>query len=139
MEKICEICGKTFTRVSSLKRHAEAVHQNAEMQCEKCFKKFNRKDVMERHQQKCCVCRLCGVNFSNSLELVRHHCAERKRSGLAPRPQKKRTQVSELKFLSVALGSLHVLFSIPNQSNQEEKRNTNPAPRPQKKRRADSR
>ena len=37
MEKICEICGKTFTRVSSLKRHVEAVHQNVEVQCEKCF------------------------------------------------------------------------------------------------------
>ena len=81
----------TFTRVDSLKRHVATVHQNAKVQCEKCFKKFNRKDIMERHQQKCGVCRLCGVNFSNSLELARHHCAERKISGPASRPQKKRT------------------------------------------------
>ena len=89
MEKICEICGKTFTRVSSLKRHVATVHQKVEVQCEKCFKKFNRRDIMERHRQKCCVCRLCGVNFANSLELVRHHCAER--SDSKSRPQKKRT------------------------------------------------
>ena len=89
MEKICEICGKTFTRARNLKRHIEAVHQNAEVQCEKCFKKFNRKDIMERHQQKCCVCRLCGVDFSNSLELTRHHCV--KKSGSKSKPQKKRT------------------------------------------------
>ena len=89
MENICEICGKTFARVDSLKRHIEAVHQNAEVQCEKCFKKFNRKDIMERHRQKCCICRLCGVGFSNSLELARHHCAEK--SGSKTKPHKKRT------------------------------------------------
>ena len=70
-------------------RHIEAVHQNVEVQCEKCFKKFNRKDAMKRHQQKCCICRLCDVDFSNSLELARHHCTER--SGSKSRPQKKRT------------------------------------------------
>ncbi len=89
MEKICEICGKTFTRARDLKRHIETVHQNAEVQCEKCFKKFNRKDVMKRHQEKCCVCRLCGVDFSNSLELARHHCTEKR--GSKAKPHKKRT------------------------------------------------
>ena len=89
MEKICEICGKTFTRARNLKRHITTVHQNAEVQCEKCFKKFNRKDAMERHQQKCSICRLCGANFSNSLEPARHHCAERSSPGQDHR--KKRT------------------------------------------------
>ena len=89
MEKRCEIYGKIFTRARDLKRHIATIHQNAEVQCEKCFKKFNRKNIMEKHQQKCCVCRLCGVNFSNSLELARHHYAER--SGTKSKPQKKRT------------------------------------------------
>ena len=88
-EAQCTKCGKTFARADNLKRHVEAVHRNDEVQCEKCFKNFNRKDIMEGHQKKCCVCRLCGVDFSNSLELVRHHCAER--SGSKSRPQKKRT------------------------------------------------
>ena len=86
-------CGKTVTRARNLKRHIAAVHQNAEVQCEKCFEKFNCKDVMKRHKQKCCVCRLCGVNFSNSLELARHHCTERKEKrsgGPTLKPQKKR-------------------------------------------------
>ena len=89
MEKICEICGKIFTRARDLKRHVATVHQNVEVQCEKCFKKFNCKDAMKRHQQKCCVCRLFGVDFSNSLELARHHCAEK--SGSKAKPHKKRT------------------------------------------------
>ena len=89
MENICEICGKTFARVDSLKRHIETVHQKVEVQCEKCFKKFNRKDAMKRHQEKCCVCRLCGVDFSNSLELARHHCTEKR--GSKAKPHKKRT------------------------------------------------
>ena len=74
----CTKCGKTFARADNLKRHVEAVHRNDEVQCEKCFKKFNRKDIMERLKKKCCVCRLCGVDFSNSLELARHHCAEKR-------------------------------------------------------------
>ena len=89
MEIICEICGKTFTRVDNFKRHVATAHQKVEVQCEKCFKKFNRKDAMKRHQEKCCICRLCGVDFSNSLELARHHCAER--SGSKAKPHKKRT------------------------------------------------
>ena len=89
VEVQCAKCGKTFTRVDSLKRHVEAVHRNDEVQCKKCFKIFNRKDIMERHQQKCCVCRLCGVDFSNSLELARHHCAEK--NGSKAKPHKKRT------------------------------------------------
>ena len=92
MEKnICEICSKIFTRARNLRRHFAAVHQNAKVQCEKFFKKFNRKDAMDK--QKFCVCRLCGVSFSTSLELARYHCTERKEKrsgGPASMPQKKK-------------------------------------------------
>ena len=83
MEKsVCEICGEIFTRARDVKRHAAAVHQNTEVQCEKCFKKFNCKDVMEKHKLKCCVCRLCGVDLPNSIELARHNCGGRGREAL---------------------------------------------------------
>ena len=81
-KNVCETCAKTFTRARNHKRQVTAVYQNADVQHEKCFTKFSPKDLMEKHKLNCCACRLCGVNFPNSLELARHYCSERrKRSG----------------------------------------------------------
>ena len=66
----CEICGKTFSRKNSLKRHVASVHQNQKINCDQCDKTFSRKVNLINHKkdehQVHLVCKDCYENYVNS-------------------------------------------------------------------------
>ena len=45
----CEVCGETFGKRESLKRHVATVHQAASHSCVQCHKTFKRPDTLKRH------------------------------------------------------------------------------------------
>ncbi|KAL4811966.1 fungal-specific transcription factor domain-containing protein [Aspergillus spinulosporus] len=45
----CEACGKSFSRVENLTRHAENHKPSARFSCGVCHKRFTRSDILKRH------------------------------------------------------------------------------------------
>ncbi|XP_022170675.1 transcriptional regulator of yeast form adherence 4-like, partial [Myzus persicae] len=47
----CSICDKTFTRISSLQRHAKSHDVSKKISCSICSEIFTRKDNLIRHSK----------------------------------------------------------------------------------------
>ncbi|XP_055761386.1 zinc finger protein 420-like isoform X6 [Salvelinus fontinalis] len=52
--KTCEVCGKTFTRVTAMKRHQLTHTENLKFKCHKCEKLFSDGHNLKRHQRRVC-------------------------------------------------------------------------------------
>lgn len=73
MDLKCDICSKTFSRQSDLRRHQNSVHGTHSFSCDKCEKKFTRKDKFLEHHRKCTIiCKYCDSNFEHQRDLNEH-------------------------------------------------------------------
>ena len=75
----CESCGKSFSRVDSLKRHIHIVHErHKDYKCESCGKIFYNANNLNRHihtvheGRKDYKCESCSKSFSGSEYLKKH-------------------------------------------------------------------
>ncbi|XP_048766295.2 zinc finger protein 836-like [Ostrea edulis] len=71
----CEVCGKTFHRLSRLKPHLKA--HNREYKCEECGKTFSWSNCLRKHMlihkgEKSFICVKCGMAFNVQSALTRH-------------------------------------------------------------------
>ena len=72
----CDVCQKTFTRGSDLRRHHANVHTKTQHECKDCGKSFSRLDALKRHQQKCrqitFKCPRCTRSFGDMTSFTDH-------------------------------------------------------------------
>ncbi|XP_029102943.1 zinc finger protein 134-like [Scleropages formosus] len=74
----CIRYGKSFSQVSTLKKH-QVVHSREKLfGCDKCPKSFSHAQHLKKHQvvhsgEKPYICHLCGKRFSNRSILKKHH------------------------------------------------------------------
>lgn len=74
----CEICGKTFRRMSQLKPHLKDHYdKERKYECETCGRTFVRPNELRKHRmrhngEKPHVCDKCGTAFLDSHALKRH-------------------------------------------------------------------
>lgn len=76
---ICELCGKAFYNIVTLKDHISYMHrsQGKVFKCNQCDKAFKKNSELERHKTthssvRKHVCQLCGVTYKRSTHLRRH-------------------------------------------------------------------
>ena len=76
--KPCEVCGKTFTQVTSLKEHIKIIHEGFRLQCPKCEKGFQNKTNLSTHLRtvhegkKDHICDICGIALGTKSDLKVH-------------------------------------------------------------------
>lgn len=71
----CNLCGKTFSQVSSLRQH-EGTHRK-DFPCSFCEKCFNRRDKLAKHMKmhkdaKPFACTKCGKSYDDQFKLDHH-------------------------------------------------------------------
>ena len=76
---VCDDCGSTFSKTSSLKRHKELIHSKLKDNvCDECGKAFGTVSNLERHRMsvhlnmKKYACKSCGSAYTTSHNLQKH-------------------------------------------------------------------
>lgn len=78
--RVCRVCGKNFTRPSSLKAHRAVHTKEKRYACPVCGKKFAHPSSVKRHQllhpgERPYACRVCGRKFASTRGLKVHQFA----------------------------------------------------------------
>ena len=75
----CMICGKSFSKISHLKRHIHIIHYGCrDYKCESCGKSFTGASYLKKHiyiiheGHKDYKCESCGKSFTTSGYLKKH-------------------------------------------------------------------
>jgi len=90
MEHFCDICDKTFTKLSNLKKHYNRMHGEKPFSCSICKKSFSQNNALQRHrrihtEEKPYSCALCEKTFSDTSAKNNHmriHTGEKSHSCL---------------------------------------------------------
>lgn len=75
---MCTLCGKTFSRISTLTKHKQSVHlKTIFYPCGRCGKHFYRKDTWRRHQiqhqtARNWACPYCYSRFKTRQNCLKH-------------------------------------------------------------------
>ena len=73
----CDTCGKSFTRLGTLRVHLRTHSCENSHECEVCERQFNKASVLKKHLlthtgEKPHRCAVCGNGFCDSSGLKRH-------------------------------------------------------------------
>ena len=75
----CMICGKSFSKISHLKRHIHIIHEGCrDYKCETCGKSFSQAENLKKHihtvheGHKDYKCESCSKSFSIAGNLMKH-------------------------------------------------------------------
>ena len=75
---MCSLCGKSFSRISTLAKHKQSVHMKTVFYpCGRCGKHFYRKDSWRRHQiqhqtARNWACPYCYSRFKTKQNCIKH-------------------------------------------------------------------
>ena len=77
----CNLCEKAFAAKRNLKLHIESIHKGVKYPCIECDKQFTHPTHLSVHvkskHEKGYSCPDCGIVFSASYTLKKHHCGTR--------------------------------------------------------------
>ncbi|KAI5711361.1 hypothetical protein M8J76_005844 [Diaphorina citri] len=103
---LCMICGKTFSRPSSLKKHLEIHNGPPSLKCPYCDRPFYHLSSYKRHlnihnRPDPDVCQVCGTLFTNRDAFRRHLRKHVARGDLAslPPPDREEPRISKMQAL----------------------------------------
>ena len=103
---VCEICTKSFSRVSILINHKKTHEDKKRFQCKVCEKAFHHKISLKTHmnihtKERSYICSTCTKKFNQKLNLAVHQKTCYKESApadKAPQDQAPRNQVTANQF-----------------------------------------
>ncbi|CAL1272260.1 unnamed protein product [Larinioides sclopetarius] len=108
-DHVCDVCKKTFSNKSNLKRHMKKHGDHANHACSKCSMKFYRIDKLQEHlktheKKKTYSCEQCDRLFSRMSELLHHkrvdHPAPSNHRVRQPRPLARNSRRNALDVFS---------------------------------------
>ena len=82
----CKVCGKTFTKPSSLSNHVRIHRDKSHLECKYCYKAFPQPHHLKQHErthtgERPFGCKFCDKTFSHHFTLTKH---ERVHTGELP-------------------------------------------------------
>ncbi|KAL1463681.1 hypothetical protein WDU94_015414 [Cyamophila willieti] len=103
---LCMICGKTFSRPSSLKKHLEKHNGPPSLKCQYCERPFYHLSSYKRHlyihnRPDPDICQVCGTVFTNRDAFRRHLRKHVARGDLAtlPPPEREEPRLTKMQKL----------------------------------------
>jgi len=101
---MCEVCNKTHSTYKELYHHKKS-HMD-KLKCDRCEKSFRKKSALEEHKlshllkdiNKPFSCTLCGLSFTQKINLLQHNKNEHNRNGIMERKLK----IAEDGYLEIA-------------------------------------
>lgn len=84
VEKLCNLCGKTFQRNSHLKKHVRSIHEKIPYDCTECDQSFATEDSSKNHmwnehkigEPRSHICNICGKTIKGGQAIFKQHIRE---------------------------------------------------------------